>query len=165
MPESMPAIIDIEASGFGRGSYPIEVGTVLSDGTPHCYLVRPEPEWTHWDESAEQVHGIARKLIEQRGLPVDEIARRLNALLGNATVYSDGWGVDRAWLALLFEHAGMAQHFTLESVRNLLNEQQTEYWHPTYARVVAELNLSRHRASSDAMIIQHTLGRVRAHHA
>ena len=37
-----PIIIDIEASGFGRGSYPIEVGLVLPDGTPHCFLIAPD---------------------------------------------------------------------------------------------------------------------------
>ena len=31
-PEEAPAVLDIEASGFGRGSYPIEVGFVLANG-------------------------------------------------------------------------------------------------------------------------------------
>lgn len=41
----LPTILDIEASGFGRGSYPIEVGFVAGDGTLFCGLVRPEPDW------------------------------------------------------------------------------------------------------------------------
>ena len=28
----LPPIIDVEASGFGRGSFPIEVGFVMADG-------------------------------------------------------------------------------------------------------------------------------------
>ena len=28
----LPIIIDIEASGFGRGSYPIEIGYHMPDG-------------------------------------------------------------------------------------------------------------------------------------
>jgi hypothetical protein len=36
-------VIDVEASGFGRGSYPIEVGFVLPDGEAVCTLVRPRP--------------------------------------------------------------------------------------------------------------------------
>ncbi len=55
-----PCVIDIEASGFGRNSYPIEVGYVLPDGRAGCMLVAPAPGWTHWDESAAQVHGITR---------------------------------------------------------------------------------------------------------
>lgn len=36
-----PIIIDAEASGFGRDSYPIEVGVALGDASRHCYLVSP----------------------------------------------------------------------------------------------------------------------------
>ncbi|MFO1249856.1 MAG: hypothetical protein U1E77_01625 [Inhella sp.] len=39
----LPAFIDIEASGFGRGSYPIEVGFVDRDGQLFCTLVQPRP--------------------------------------------------------------------------------------------------------------------------
>ena len=53
-----PSIMDIEASGFGRSSYPIEVGYVLGDGSSFCTLIRPLPSWTHWDASAESVHHI-----------------------------------------------------------------------------------------------------------
>ena len=35
-----PAVLDIEASGFGVGSYPIEVGFVLPDGQSYCSLLR-----------------------------------------------------------------------------------------------------------------------------
>ena len=117
MHDSRPFVIDLEASGFGRSSYPIEVGAVLGDGTPHCFLIRPEPEWMHWDVHAEAVHGIPRRTLEQRGVPVAEVATRLNQLLGEQTVYTDGWGFDWTWLAKLFEFAGASLHFQLESVR------------------------------------------------
>lgn len=155
-----PAVIDVEASGFGRGSYPIEVGTVLRDGTSHCFLVRPEPDWMHWDPAAEEVHGISRAVLTEIGLPVAEVAERLNELLGTQRVYSDGWGVDRTWLALLFDRAGIPQRFTLDSVRSLLNEDEAAHWHPTHAQVQAELNLERHRASSDALMVRNTLTRI-----
>src|SRR3990167_8850773 len=38
-----PAFLDIEASGFGRDGYPIEIGFVLSDGEAWRTLVRPSP--------------------------------------------------------------------------------------------------------------------------
>ena len=37
----VPTILDLEASGFGRDSYPIEVGYVLPDGSSFCSLIRP----------------------------------------------------------------------------------------------------------------------------
>lgn len=46
-PEATPAVLDVEASGFGRYSYPIEVGYALPDGRVFCTLIRPEPHWTH----------------------------------------------------------------------------------------------------------------------
>ena len=45
-----PYIIDVEASGFGNGSYPIEVGVVLNNGEKFCTLIVPAANWTHWDE-------------------------------------------------------------------------------------------------------------------
>ena len=162
MSTSLPAVIDVEASGFGRGSYPIEVGVVLEDRTPHCYLVRPESDWDHWDEEAARVHKIPREALFTRGLPIAEIAARLNELLGSRTVYSDGWGYDRTWLAKLFEEAGSVQRFRLESVRALLDEDQAARWHPTVASVTEELALERHRASADASIVQLAIHRVTA---
>ena len=37
----MPAILDIEASGFGRGSYPIEIGFVGTDAQHIAAQVTP----------------------------------------------------------------------------------------------------------------------------
>ena len=155
-----PAVIDIEASGFGRGSYPIEVGTVLEDGTSFCCLVRREPEWRHWDKTAEAVHGINRNILLERGLPVSEVAQKLNEVLGRRVVYSDGWGVDRSWLALFFDCADPPQTFRLESIRALLDEEQAARWHDAKDVVTAELDLQRHRASADALIVQRALVRV-----
>ena len=41
-----PAVLDVEASGFGRSSYPIEIGVVFPDGHAYCTLIRPESHWT-----------------------------------------------------------------------------------------------------------------------
>lgn len=154
------AVIDVEASGFGRGSYPIEIGFVLEDGTPHCFLVRPDEHWTHWDEAAAQVHKIPRAALFKRGLPITTVAAHLNEILDARIVYSDGWSFDRTWLALLFDVAGCAQRFKLESVRTLLTEAQASEWHPTVEAVTAELALTRHRASADACIVQMAIQRV-----
>ena len=37
-----PLIIDVEASGFGPTSYPIEIGLALDDGHKYCILVHQE---------------------------------------------------------------------------------------------------------------------------
>ena len=159
---SLPCVIDIEASGFGRNSYPIEVGFVLPNGHSYCTLIRPEPDWTHWDTQAEATHHISRALILQRGLPVVQVARSINAQLAGQTVYSDGWAHDFSWLGALFEAAELSPAFKLENLRALLDDQQADRWHTVKAQVSSERGVQRHRASADARLLQLTLLRLRA---
>jgi hypothetical protein len=153
-------VIDIEASGFGRDSYPIEVGVALPNGNTHCYLIKPASFWTHWDSDAEHIHGITRQTLVQKGIEARIVARKLNELLLGITVYTDAWSHDLSWLGKLYDLTGTTQLFRLESLRSLLSEQQSDQWHGTKDRVVDEFNLERHRASSDAKIIQETLNRI-----
>ena len=74
----VPPIIDIEASGFGRGSYPIEIGFALQDRELHSYLIRPESDWTHWSPQAEDVHHIPRPVLLKEGMSARELAMMLN---------------------------------------------------------------------------------------
>ncbi|KNZ31003.1 MAG: hypothetical protein AD742_19650 [Methylibium sp. NZG] len=160
--QDTPAVLDMEASGFGRASYPIEVGYALPDGQTFCTLIQPAPGWTHWDESAEAVHRIPRAAVLQRGRDVKDVAQHLNEHLGGRTVYCDGWANDYSWLAALFDAAGTRPAFRLEHLRTLLNEREASHWHATKDQVASELRLQRHRASSDARVLQITLQRVRA---
>jgi len=156
----LPTIIDIEASGFGRHSYPIEVGVVLPDRQCLCYLIRPATHWTHWDRKAEAIHGISRQLLLERGEPPEQVAERLNRLLEGRKVYTDAWAHDISWIGKLYELTGITQRFSLESLRRLITEAQIALWNPTKAAVIAELKLTRHRASTDAMILQETYRRL-----
>lgn len=151
-----PIILDIEASGFGSGSYPIEVGVAMPDGTLHFWLIKRPPHWQHWQEGAEQVHGISREQLEREGKPLQEVASELNSLLAGKTVFSDGWGVDRTWLALLFHEAEMFQRFKLDSIYSLLGEQELEAWEDNRNAVLESTGMEPHRAGTDALIIQKT---------
>jgi hypothetical protein len=160
-PDPLPAILDMEASGLGRDSYPIEVGYVLPDGRSRCTLIRPAPHWLHWDPQAEQLHHIPRSATVQHGRPVIEVARWLNEALDGLTVYSDGWANDYSWLSALFEAAGCTPRFKLDSLRALLDETDATRWHEVKRQVEAELRIERHRASADARLLQTTLARLR----
>lgn len=161
MTDSPPSVIDIEASGFGRRSYPIEIGYVRGDGRSFCTLVRPSPQWTHWDPDAERVHGIARDTLLRHGRDVAEVAARLNADLAGLTVYCDGWGHDYPWLGALFDEAELAPAFRLESVRSLLDEALLAQLPQLQRAALAELGAPRHRASNDARALQLAIGRAR----
>lgn len=156
-----PIIIDVEASGFGMGSYPIEIGLVLPDGTPHCFLIAPVRTWTAWDPEAEKVHGISRESLETYGRPVHEVAWRLNELLRGKSVYSDAWSFDMSWLGKLYDAANMPQTYRVASLRDLMADQQVSDWDAAKAKVISELDLQRHRASGDARILQETYRRTR----
>jgi hypothetical protein len=157
----VPTVLDMEASGFGPRSYPIEVGFCLPNGHTFCTLIRPEPEWTHWDPEAERLHHIPRDLVLQRGRPAAEVARLLNAELEGQTVYSDGWANDYSWMGALFDVADMSPHFKLENLRALLLESEADHWHEFKQKVAAERGAQRHRASADARLLQLTLQRLR----
>ena len=155
-----PCVLDIEASGFGRESYPIEIGYVLPDGQAACMLVRPVPGWTHWDDAAERVHGITRATLQAHGRTPREVAAVLNRDLAGRVVYCDGWAHDYSWLAALFEEAGLQPAFRLESVGALLDERHLAQLDQARREAVLEMGLTRHRASNDARALQRALRRV-----
>jgi len=151
-----PYIIDIEASGFGPDSFPIEVGAVLAKGQRFSTLIKPLDTWDHWDESAEKVHGIPKETLLKFGKPVQEVAYQLNDLLGGMTLYSDGWVVDKPWLDKLFRAASVKMAFELRALEVVLKEKQMEAWHETKDRILNSQENQRHRASYDAWLIQQT---------
>ena len=159
----VPCVIDVEASGFGAGSYPIEVGAALSDGGAYCSLIHPEPDWQHWAPSAESVHGITRDALATHGKPAFVVANDLNQYLAGTTVYTDAWYHDYQWLARLFDAANLPQQFRLQDLRQLLSTAAMARWDNTKAQVMQEMNLTRHRASNDAKVLQRTLQRVLEH--
>jgi hypothetical protein len=151
------SVLDIEASGFGARSYPIEVGWALPDGRTGCLLVCPPPHWTHWDAEAERVHGITRATLLRHGHAPLAVARRLNEELAGQTVYCDGWGHDYPWLATLYEEAELSPSFRLEPAARLLRDTQLGQLDALHRRAFDELEVQRHRASNDARALQRAL--------
>lgn len=151
-----PNIMDVEASGFGSFSYPIEVGVVNSEGRKFCRLVKPQMDWLHWDKKAEALHGISRDLLLTNGVSIDVLCQELNEFLQYQIVYSDGWVVDQPWIIKLFDAANLNMAFQLSPLEMILKEPQMAVWHKTKERVSQNMQMPRHRASTDAALIQHT---------
>lgn len=160
MTKHSPIILDIEASGFGSHSYPIEIGVILEDKSKYCSLIKPENNWVHWSEEAEKIHHINRNSLIKNGKSSLDVAKDLNEILNGKVIYSDGWVVDSSWLIRLFDAARLKMTFTLSSIEMILKEQQINRWDDMKNIVINELNLSRHRASNDAQIIQETFTRT-----
>jgi DNA polymerase III epsilon subunit-like protein len=157
---ALVTFIDVEASGFGSASYPIEVGCVFPDGAGYCSLIKPEPDWLHWDDSAEKVHGITREILAQHGRAPHHVATELNAKLSGKRVITDAWYHDYNWIHRLFDATALIPRFELVDLRSLLDEEKIAHWDTVKAEVQAELNLQRHRASHDARILQLTYQRL-----
>lgn len=151
-----PTIIDIEASGFGSHSYPIEVGVVKYNGERYCALIKPEPDWQHWCEKAAKVHGISRDLLVAKGRTPREVCTELNDFLQESMAFSDAWIHDNPWLTRLFFAARMNRSFHLSPIEYIASEAQLMVWDNTKKRMEQELCIERHRASGDAYLIQQT---------
>lgn len=75
---SPPFIIDVEASGLGPLSYPIEIGVAMVPGQRYSVLVVPAEDWVWWDDQAERIHGISRQTLVEHGKNVAFVAAELN---------------------------------------------------------------------------------------
>lgn len=153
---AVPIILDVEASGFGAQSYPIEVGVIKQNGDRYCSLIKPHKSWSHWDNEAQSLHGISRELLQKKGRDIGEICTELNQFLFNQTAYSDGWVVDNPWLIKLFCTARVNMEFNISPLEMILTEGQMDLWHLTKDNLETNLKLPRHRASNDAALIQYT---------
>ena len=99
----IPTFIDIEASGLGNTSFPIEVAWNDSKGVITNRLVKPVADWTSWDPEAERIHGITRDEIVAGGISPAEMCGLIRESLSGSTVYSDAPELERFWLNRLFQ--------------------------------------------------------------
>lgn len=151
-----PCIIDIEASGFGAHSYPIEIGVVKADGSRYCSLIAPQEDWVHWSEQAESIHKISRQMLEKKGKSAEQVCKELNRFLGNQSTYSDAWVHDSPWLTRLFWAGRTNPEFHLSPIEIITTEEQLYIWDETKQLLTNQLKVNRHRASADAFLIQQT---------
>lgn len=149
-------IIDIEASGLDPDhSYPIEIGIYNTEkpDTSLSFLIRPHPDWTHWDEVAEQIHGIERAELFRDGIAPDLACYQLNDYINqhagsSNSVISDAPDFDYMWLRCLFRATQLRMLFKLAGIDSI--------FHPSrQALIFAELEKQQmpHRALADARII------------
>lgn len=163
---SVVAFVDVEASGLGPSSWPIEVGWVFATGDARSVLIKPSDIWsmTAWEKSAEALHGISPPTLVTRGRSALDVALILNAALGGATVYSDAPDYDSFWLFRLYDAAGVKPNYKLHDLGDLLR--------PLWTRTPKELvNLASeeaphtHRADADVLHLQAMYRLAREHAA
>ncbi|MDO6711402.1 MULTISPECIES: hypothetical protein [Alteromonadaceae] len=130
------------------------MGVVTYLSQRYCRLIQPEADWHHWTQEAEDLHGISRDVLLQKGTAASQVCEDLNNLLRGQTVYSDGWVVDYPWLIKLFSAGKQHMKFKFSPLENILSEKQMELWHDTQENLVKSMDCRRHRASCDAELVQ-----------
>jgi hypothetical protein len=162
-PDAAPlAFIDLEASGFGPSSWPVEVGWAFEAGAATSLLIKPHATWTdkYWDGAAQRLHGLSRADLDRDGLDPAIVCRRLNDALAGVRVQSDLLEWDSYWLFRLYSAAGAKQAFALEDFGLLMLPLARGREKALLARA-AETAPRRHRAGADALHLQ-TLYRLAA---
>ena len=121
-----PPVLDFEASSLSSLSYPISVGLYLN-GRSHYWIIKPETDWTDWDDRSQAIHGLSRRFIEAKGIPVSQVHSELLELLkAYSVVYSDNPDWESKWFDRLGE-----RHFVFDHVLNLLPENNRNLY-PIY---------------------------------
>lgn len=149
-------VIDFEASGLDKRSYPIEVG--ITNGKD-CYssLIKPFDTWQYWSNDAEAIHRIPRNQLLEQGEKAELVANSLNNHLNGDVVYCDAIAWDTFWCQVLFSYTGIHQQFELRTIESLLSDEQHL---AQYLMVKDELEASgryvAHRALDDAKLIHKT---------
>lgn len=120
MSDTLPAFVDIEASGLSDNGYPVEIGLALPSPLEAgnweirllSWLVQPAPQWLEdqdaWCTTAEQIHGLKLDQLQAAGLAPADVARELDQALFGRTMVADTGpeGMDAFWLGRLADAAG-----------------------------------------------------------
>ena len=126
--EQAVAVIDLEASGLGYGTYPIEVGVALIRRLDQpvltwSMLIKPTADWLKfglWSSQSAAVHGILISELQESGRAATDVADWLNATFATKTIVaSDAPRHDQDWLDTLFRAADREQLFTLRHLEVL----------------------------------------------
>ncbi len=151
--------LDLEASGLGDDSYPIEVAWKNSaDGDNDSFLINPDsvPGWVYWDECAEEIHGLCRAELRQQGVAAVTACERLNQRLAGQRVLSDAREYDNFWLMRLYQAANQQMAFQLVGADSVLTAQELEQFEQ-----IAAAQLRQHRAMQDVDAILEALRQVK----
>lgn len=150
-------VIDFEASGLSKKSYPIEVG--ITNGAEHyTVLIKPMSHWAYWEIEAEKVHNIAHDEIMKNGEDPISVAIKLNNILKTSKIYCDNIQWDGFWLNVLFSDNGLSPTFQILDIQDILKTgRQWRLFESKMEKLGMSNIYKKHRALDDARVIQSSL--------
>jgi hypothetical protein len=145
-------VVDCEASGLAKESYPIEVGIALNDES-FSFLIKPEADWVYWCKQAEGIHKIPRAELLKDGISCYEAAQILNSQLRGLVLFSDATDYELFWLNRLFKAANCEMLFDIESIYAI------PFNYDIYVAEKKKMSsyIVTHRAENDAFIIRESI--------
>ncbi|MEM9013855.1 MAG: hypothetical protein AAGB02_01995 [Pseudomonadota bacterium] len=146
------AFLDVEASGLGARSWPIEIGWCFLETEPVSVLIKPHEKWPleEWEKTAESLHGVSMETLIMDGQFAGDVCDQLNAALGGKRVFSDSPDWDSFWLYRLFDAAKKRQNFTLDGLGAVFSRFSPEQI-DAFVEVVTAQFPRRHRAAADCL--------------
>lgn len=125
----MMFILDIEASGLGDDSYPIEIAwSSLDSEDSYSTLINPDSAggWGHWDDYAEaHIHRLSREQCCRDGGNVIAVVEKVEQLLAEYPVFSDAHWQDQQWLNRLFKAVGKRPSAKLMPIEMAVHPSQS----------------------------------------
>jgi len=147
-------IIDIEASGLGFDSYPIEVAALVN-GKRKSWIIKPEPDWLFWSSEAEDMHGISRLQLVNEGMRARQVVAELSEFIehSDGILYSDAAYWDTDWIETLYIAVNQLRLFHIESIYELLDDKQSLVFNKNKLKLSKSGKYRQHRAKEDVNMI------------
>lgn len=150
-------VIDFEASGLTRSSYPIEVG-ITNGVINYSSLIKPMIHWSHWNEEAESIHRITLDSIRSNGKDPLQVAIDMNSFLNTSIIYCDNIHWDRFWLNVLFSDNGLSPTFKILDIQDIIKtDLQLQRYEIKRNELYQSCVFQKHRALDDAKSIHAAL--------
>ncbi|EAT13481.1 hypothetical protein HF888_08595 [Bermanella marisrubri] len=121
-----PRFLVLEANSFEENAYPIAASWSIADGQLKAILIHPEEEWTDWDSSNEDRHGINREQLTMTGETVLDVIRELNEDVDKQPVYVTEPYLYSNWLNTMYDAYGSEVPFDLITATELFGMTETE---------------------------------------
>lgn len=147
---SYPHFVAVDASSWEEDAHPIAIAWSMTDGQIKTTLIQPDDGWDDWDYALEDIHGISRDTLYQRGETTWSVIRELENDLEQSYLFADDQERVEELLNRIYESCGrelsleVGSHSENIQNRSALAEATEQLFHqhlPCDERVLVMLQL------------------------
>lgn len=146
--------IDIEASGLGIDSYPIECGWTVWNGEGDATLINHQPwlESSYWDSQAELLHGISKESLKDA--PDAKTALKIiTDKTQEGILFSDCPKMESIWLSLLSSASQDRMKWTIHDATSLFGKSLKDERMANSIMEKFKTTGHHHRAQGDSLVL------------